>query len=235
MGPPPQQPTGPQFTDVQCELEALPKDGGVQGKVTSDKGASLSGVTVELTDAQGQKHTASTGPDGSFSFPKLPLGDATITAQSNDHMIQTQTTTVRPREQTNVTFSLHERPKRANVRLVGNQVQVLQKIHFELNSATIKGDSFTLLEEIADFFIRNKNIKKAEIQGHTDNSGTREINQRLSQDRAESVRSWLTSHGVESGRLTAKGYGSSRPLAPNVTPANRARNRRVQFLVLDKD
>jgi outer membrane protein OmpA-like peptidoglycan-associated protein len=235
MGQPPQQPTGPQFTDVQCELESLPKDGGVKGTVSASEGGTLTGVTVELTDARGQAHTATTGPDGSFVFPKLPLGEATVTAQSNDHLIQTQTTTVRPREQVNVTFSLNERPKRANVRLIGRQIQVLKKIHFELNSAKIKGDSFSLLEEIADFMIRNPNIKKVEIQGHTDNSGTREINQRLSQDRADAVRGWLVDHSVESSRLTAKGYGASRPLAPNVTPANRARNRRVQFVVLEKE
>ena len=45
------------------------------------------------------------------------------------------------------------------------------------------------------------------------------------------MRTWLIEHGIEGGRLAAKGYGSSRPLAPNVTPANRARNRRVQFII----
>ena len=232
---PPQQPTGPQYTDTQCELEALPKDGGVKGTARSADGQSLMGVTVELVDATGKKHAANTGPDGGFAFATLPLGKATVTAQSNDYMIHTQETTVRPREQTNVTLTLNKRPAKANVRLVGSQIQVLQQIHFELNSATIKGDSFTLLEEIADFMNRNKNIKRVEIQGHTDNSGTREINERLSSDRAAAVRTWLAAPGVDGNRLESKGYGSSRPLAPNVTPANRPRNRRVQVVVLDKD
>jgi outer membrane protein OmpA-like peptidoglycan-associated protein len=55
---------------------------------------------------------------------------------------------------------------------------------------------------------------------------------KLSQQRAESVRRWLVQHGVEPARLTAKGYGPLRPIAPNITAYNRARNRRVQFKIL---
>ena len=235
MGTSASQPTGPQYTDTQCELEALPKDGGVKGTATSSEGGTLSGVTVELVDSTGEKHSATTGPDGSFRFKVLPLGSATIKAQHNDYMLHVQETTVRPREEVSVSLTLNPRPKRANVRVVGKQIQVTKKIHFELNSAVIQGDSNSLLEEIADVFHRNPDIKKVEIQGHTDNSGTREINQKLSQDRADSVRKWLVDHAVDSGRLTAVGYGSSRPLAPNVTPANRANNRRVQFMILEKN
>ncbi len=230
----PAQPTGPQFTDTQCELEALPKDGGIQGTAKSSTGGTLSGVTVELTDSAGQKHTASTGPGGTFSFGKLPLGTAKIKAQHNDYMLHMQETTVRPREQVKVVLMLNKRPKRASVKIVGRQIQVLKRIHFELNSAVIKGDSQTLIQEIADVLHRNPNVKKVEIQGHTDNSGPAKVNRKLSQDRADSVRRALMKNGIAGGRMVAKGYGSARPLAPNVTPANRARNRRVQFFILDK-
>jgi outer membrane protein OmpA-like peptidoglycan-associated protein len=234
-GAQPPQPTGPQYTDVQCELEALPKEGDVDGTTQSEDGANLSAVTVELVDSAGKTHSVSTGPDGSFKFPKLPLGEVKIKAQHNDYMIETATAQVRQSKRAKVLLTLNKRPARSNVRLIGKQIQVLKQIHFELNSATIKGDSFTLMDEIADFFARNPNIKEVEIQGHTDNTGSREFNKTLSQDRADSVRKYLVDHGVEGSRLTAMGYGSSRPLAPNVTPANRARNRRVQFLVNKKD
>jgi outer membrane protein OmpA-like peptidoglycan-associated protein len=55
---------------------------------------------------------------------------------------------------------------------------------------------------------------------------------RLSQQRAESVQQWLVRHGVERARLTAKGYGATRPIAPNITQQNRANNRRVQFMIV---
>ncbi len=234
FGQPAPQPTGPIFTDVKCELDALPKKGGVQGTAVSAEGRSLSGVTIELTDADGQKHNASTGPDGKFSFKDLPLGKAKVQGQANDYMLHVQQTKILPREMTRVVLTLNKRPKRGNVRIFGKHFMVMKKIHFELNSAKIKGDSHTLLEEIADAIVRNPKIQQLEIQGHTDNTGTRAINQKLSQDRADSVRTWLSEHGVQGSRLTAKGYGQSRPLAPNVTPANRARNRRVQFVIVNK-
>jgi hypothetical protein len=57
----------------------------------------------------------------------------------------------------------------------------------------------------------------------------------LSEERAQSVVAWLTAHGVEASRLTAKGYGDTKPIVPNVTDLNRQRNRRVQFVIKDQD
>jgi outer membrane protein OmpA-like peptidoglycan-associated protein len=83
--------------------------------------------------------------------------------------------------------------------------------------------------------LRNTQITKVEIQGHTDNVGSADHNLDLSQRRADAVRRWLVEQGgVESSRLEAKGFGSTRPLVPNITPANRARNRRSQFIILEQ-
>ena len=236
MGPPPPAPSGPIYTDVQCEIEPAPKAGGVQGSTQSaEGGAALANVTVELIDVNGTVHTTKSGPDGSFGFKDLPLGDAKIKGTHDEFMVHVQQTTVRPREDVKVVLTLNPRPKVKTVRIVGNQLQVLKKIHFELNSAVIKGDSFQLMEEIADVLQRNPDLKKVEVQGHTDNTGTPEINNKLSQDRADSVRTWLVDHGIAGDRLIAKGYGATRPLAPNVTPANRERNRRVQFVILERE
>ena len=67
------------------------------------------------------------------------------------------------------------------------------------------------------------------IQGHTDSTGSDSVNQPLSQRRADHVRDFLASKGVPSSRMTAVGYGSSRPAVPNDTPENRTLNRRVQL------
>ena len=87
------------------------------------------------------------------------------------------------------------------------------------------------MEEIADVILRNPQLASIEIQGHTDDRGGREHNEELSQRRADAVRVWLIQHGVEAHRLQAVGYGQTRPLVPNITSSNRARNRRVQFVV----
>ena len=104
-----------------------------------------------------------------------------------------------------------------------------------MDSAVILPESTGLLTEIADVLIKNPRIKRVEVQGHTDNTGTAERNKQLSEDRANAVVAWLTSHGVSSDRLVGRGYGQSKPIVPNVTAANRARHRRVQFIIVDQD
>ena len=103
---------------------------------------------------------------------------------------------------------------------------------FATNTATLKPDSRQLLDEVVDVLLANPQIKRVEIGGHTDNRGGRAHNMRLSQSRAESVRTYLVSNGVSEDRLTARGYGPTRPKRPNITRRNRARNRRVEFKIL---
>jgi outer membrane protein OmpA-like peptidoglycan-associated protein len=70
---------------------------------------------------------------------------------------------------------------------------------------------------------------KLEIQGYTDNQGSVESNQKLSERRAKSVMDYLVKKGIDKGRLTAKGFGISNPVATNDTPEGRAENRRVEL------
>jgi outer membrane protein OmpA-like peptidoglycan-associated protein len=128
---------------------------------------------------------------------------------------------------------MNKRPKVSNVRVEGKEIRLSKQIHFDTDSAKILGDSNSLMDEIADVIEHHPGIKRIEIQGHTDNTGTREHNQVLSDQRANSVKTWLVGAGIDPGRLAAKGYGQDRPVVPNVTPANKARNRRVQFIIVD--
>jgi outer membrane protein OmpA-like peptidoglycan-associated protein len=228
--------TGSFYTDVTCEIESLPKKGSISGTVSSSEGGgNVAGVQITLKDAKGGSHSATTGPDGSFKFGDLPPGEASLKAEQKDHFNHVHETTVRPREDVKANMVLTKRPAQASVRVVGDQITITKQIHFETDSAVILGDSDQLLEEIADVMNKNVNLKKIEIQGHTDNTGTPQHNKDLSQARADSVRTWLVSRGnVDGSRLIAKGYGQERPLVPNVTPANRARNRRVQFLIVER-
>ena len=84
-------------------------------------------------------------------------------------------------------------------------------------------------------FRNNPRLKQVEVQGHTDNSGKPDHNQDLSEQRAQAVAAWLIAHGVDKSRLAPKGYGQSRPRVPNVTAGNRAKNRRVQFIITAQD
>jgi OmpA-OmpF porin, OOP family len=103
-------------------------------------------------------------------------------------------------------------------------------IRFERASATLTRDSFPTLDRLAAAVKACPKIG-IEIEGHTDAEGTPERNQRLSDRRAQSVVDYLTRGGVDASRLTAIGYGETRPLAPNDTAENRAKNRRIEFTV----
>ena len=105
---------------------------------------------------------------------------------------------------------------------------VLRGVTFETGRSALKPDSYTILDIVAQSLIANPDIR-IEIAGHTDNTGALATNMRLSQARADAVRAYLASKGVEPGRMVANGYGPSQPVAPNNTSAGRAQNRRVEL------
>ena len=109
---------------------------------------------------------------------------------------------------------------------------VTNDIHFEYDKAVLKPISFVILQKMGEMLQENKQIRLA-IEGHTDSSGDTGYNQQLSSVRAAAVRMALIKMGVEASRLTAKGFGETRPINKNETEKERALNRRVEF-VLEK-
>lgn len=104
----------------------------------------------------------------------------------------------------------------------------LYGVLFDFNKSTLQPESDPLLQKVADLLAKDATLK-LEVQGHTDNVGSDAYNQTLSQARARAVVDWLTKHGTAPGRLTAKGYGKTKPVADNNTDEGRARNRRVEI------
>jgi len=188
---------------------------------------------VKITDGAGKDQTATADGSGTFLFKDLSPGPVVVRADAAGYFAHTQPVEIRASEDARPTVQINKRPKAATVKVQGNEIRISKQVHFETDSAKIMGDSNSLLEEIADVLQRSPGIKKVEIQGHTDNTGSRERNQQLSDARAQSVKAWLVGAGIDSARLTAKGFGQDRPLAPNVTAANRTKNRRVQFIILE--
>jgi OOP family OmpA-OmpF porin len=108
---------------------------------------------------------------------------------------------------------------------------VLRGVGFETASATLTPGSLPVLKGVADD-LKLHPLVQVELQGHTDNRGGDAYNMDLSQRRAESVRDYLVSQGVNAARLTAKGYGETQPVADNNTAQGRAQNRRVVMKVI---
>ncbi len=105
----------------------------------------------------------------------------------------------------------------------------LEGIEFKTGSAEILPSSTQTLEKVFATLNSYANIE-VEIHGHTDNVGTRAKNIKLSEERAESVKSFLTGKGINPGRITTKGFGPDSPLAPNTTESGRQKNRRIEFV-----
>lgn len=122
----------------------------------------------------------------------------------------------------------------ANIRLspiIAGKPIVLKNIFFESGSSTLLPTSLAELDKLREFLEKNPTTT-VEIGGHTDDVGNDADNLRLSQARAQAVVDFLAGKGVASARLVAKGYGESKPVAPNTTAEGRSLNRRTEFSIL---
>jgi outer membrane protein OmpA-like peptidoglycan-associated protein len=108
----------------------------------------------------------------------------------------------------------------------------LDNVFFDTGKSALKLESFTELNELVDYMLLKKSLK-IEIAGHTDNVGNKDANQKLSQERATSVKMYLIKKGVEDSRVLAKGYGDTQPIADNNTDAGKQKNRRTEVRSLD--
>ena len=120
------------------------------------------------------------------------------------------------------------------VRVTETEVVILQQVQFDTSKATIKKVSDPLLDEVAGVFKEHPELTKIEVQGHTDSKGVPAMNKTLSQQRADSVKKALVKRGIVADRLIPKGYGQDKPIADNGTDEGRQKNRRVQFVILEK-
>ncbi len=113
--------------------------------------------------------------------------------------------------------------------LTKERIELKETVYFETGKADVRPTSFPMLDEVAGILEKNPQVTKVVVEGHTDASGKAAMNRKLSQARAEAVRAYLVSKGVDAARLEAKGYGPDRPIADNKTPDGREQNRRVEL------
>lgn len=111
------------------------------------------------------------------------------------------------------------------------KVYTLENVFFDTGLATLKPESYKALNNLVEV-MNLKSTMVIEIDGHTDNTGTAEINKKLSQNRADAVRNYLIKKGVSASRITAKGFGDSDPIADNSTEEGKAKNRRTEVKII---
>ena len=119
----------------------------------------------------------------------------------------------------------------------GTRVKIPGELEFDTDKSTLKTtpQSTEILTTLSEFMKQNTQVTKLRIEGHTDNTGTVEHNQKLSQERADAVVKYLGDHGIDKARLISVGAGATKPVAENDTPEHKALNRRTEFHVAEID
>jgi outer membrane protein OmpA-like peptidoglycan-associated protein len=119
------------------------------------------------------------------------------------------------------------------VEITTDRLSLRDAIQFDTAKDSIKRESYPILDEIARLLAEHEEVRRVRVEGHTDDVGSATYNKDLSARRAASVVRYLAGRGVARERLVPQGFGEERPIAPNATALGRAKNRRVEFTILD--
>ena len=216
---------------VKVELEPKPQKARLKGKVVGSGGEPLPNFSLQLSgDSQLTVQTAS---DGTFDKQVQP-GLYEIRSGSKDYEVDFEPIEVEKDGIYHYTIPANKKViEVGSAKVKDGKIEVSGDIVFESGESNFTGQSRQLLDDVAELLTSNPGLGRIRVEGHTDDEGSEDENQTLSQQRAQRVREYLINQGVSSDRLDAKGYGSSQPLVPNFSEANRELNRRVEFKILN--
>jgi len=131
-------------------------------------------------------------------------------------------------------------PKEKNPYMINYTITVappryftLDNVNFDSGKSSLRAESFKSLNELVDY-LKLKPKLVIEIAGHTDNIGNSEVNLKLSQERANTVKAYLLKKGIPASRVKAQGYGDNEPISSNDTPEGRQQNRRTEVRILSE-
>jgi outer membrane protein OmpA-like peptidoglycan-associated protein/tetratricopeptide (TPR) repeat protein len=212
------------------QKQALPKK--IAGKVIAcDGNAPLAGAALQVVADNKVIANISTGADGSYSFTMDEYQPVKVSASTDGYQNNTLSIST-PQDED---MEMMNAPAICLVKVapaVGETV-VVDHMYYAVNKAIILDESKPSLDHLAQMLIDNPTMS-IEIDGHTDNTGTKEHNQKLSTARAKNIVDYLVSKGIDAKRLKYQGYGDTQPIDTNDTPEGRAKNRRTEFKVLNK-
>lgn len=206
----------------------------VKGTVKDSVGNPVSGAVVEIKNTQTKQISYATvdSTSGEYMVAITKKNDVLVTVKKDDVAFNSKRISAKDvlpasfkTEATEVNIEVKEAKTGSTF--------VIENIYYATSSADLKPESRLVLESFADYLKANPSIK-IEIHGHTDNVGHVKENEALSTNRAFSVKSMLEELGVSGKRIDAKGFGSSLPIAENTTEEGRAKNRRTEFLIVEK-
>lgn len=204
--------------------------GNFHGKVLEkNTGNPIAGAAVFLSD----KTTVKTDGEGGFSFTNVPTGFEVVEASFTGYNDGSATADIGTGDENDEVIIYLEKGKQ--VFFDKQQIKVgeainLKNILFDQGKSDIKIESMPDLEKVAAFMHTNSGAQ-IELSGHTSSEGDANYNRSLSYKRVKACKDYIVSKGIDPGRIIANGYGADRPIVPNDSEANRAKNRRVEMRV----
>jgi OOP family OmpA-OmpF porin len=204
--------------------------GKVQGRIIDAATREpIAGATATIEDYG----TAISDNEGNFIIENVPAGLSVVNGSATGYSSDTRQVDVIADESSELVELELKRSGKVtfnNKALQEGDNLVLNNIQFEVNSATLLAAGKAELDKLAAFMKQNEGIEIL-LSGHTSSEGGAALNRELSLKRVRICKNYLVGKGIDDGRITIKGYGPDRPVAPNDTEANRAKNRRVEMKI----
>lgn len=212
--------------------QARPKDVMlIKGELKNDKGEPVQNAKIQLTYAETKKveEIEVNNDDGTYAaiIDAEEEQDVLVTVKKENHAFDSKLVSTKDKDKTYV--------KGADLAVEEIEVgkpYTINDILYATASADLNKKSKFILQNFALFLKENPGVKIM-IQGHTDNEGNDQLNLELSERRAKSVKAFLIEQGIAASRLEAKGFGETKPKVPNTSDANKALNRRTDFVITD--
>ena len=209
----------------QAKLQATDTEAAIRFFVIDKQKGPIEGIVVSLTSPTGKVYyTEETDKEG-FAELLVPIGqtyDLVYLSLGRRNVAAKVQVKNEPRLNLKLTMRYErEEPSKAFV----------LDVQFATGRAKLKPESYERLDTVVEYMMHRK-AARIEISGHTDTTGKKSANKKLSQERADAVRDYLVSKGVEADRIKAVGYGDEKPIAPNDTAEGRQKNRRIEALAL---
>ncbi|MET0344473.1 MAG: OmpA family protein [Polyangiales bacterium] len=222
-------PTSGADVAARCELTPTERTGAVHGRITDAQGAPIGAARIALS---GPRELMLEGQaDGGFGGTRLPPGHYAVRVEASGFFAGRALIDVTAGDDVRHDFKLAPRSANPAAVLTPKRIALRRPIGFVGGTATLQPEATAVLVEVAALLDAHPEIALMEVQAHVDATGNGPAAMALTEQRAQAVRDALITAGVAPTRLRAQGFGASRPLVPNITVQNRARNRRVELLI----
>lgn len=213
---------------IEIPLTPVAKKLIIAGNTFDKKTEQRVNARLTITLGKDSKTTQKLGStDGRFEQEVSKTGLYVIMASAEGYLNATDSVDFAGEEMSPVQKDIYLQPIEVGVTVV------LKNIYFDFDKTTLKSASNAELNKVVDFLKDNPSVE-IEISGHTDNKGSDDYNEKLSQGRSEEVVRYIVGKGIDKSRLQAHGYGEAKPIDSNDTDEGRANNRRVEFTILKK-